>query len=67
MNDLKKVVALRKYNVVIPKLFNLMRNMNHSQQIRLLEKAEKLFSEEMRIYQKNSCRIGDYKSNGSKP
>ena len=33
-------------------------------QSRLLEKAEELFSEEMRVYQGNSCRIGDYTSNG---
>jgi hypothetical protein len=57
MDDLKKVVALRKYNVFIPKLFNLIRNMNHAQQVRLLEKAEELFSKERRVDQRRSCRI----------
>ena len=46
LNNLKKVVALRKYNVCIPKLFKLIRNMNHAQQVRLLEKAEELLSQE---------------------
>ena len=49
MNELEKVVALKKYNVVLPKLFNLIKNMNHAQQARLLEKAEELFSTEKRF------------------
>ena len=56
MNDIKKVVSLKKYNVVIPKLFNLIRNMNHPQQARLLEKAEELLSKERRVDQRRSCR-----------
>ena len=40
MDDLKKVVPLKKYNVVIPKLFNLITNMSNAQQFRLLEKQK---------------------------
>jgi hypothetical protein len=50
MDDCKKVVPLRKYNVVIPKLFNLIMNMSNAQQVRLLEKAEELLSKESRIF-----------------
>jgi hypothetical protein len=34
MDDGKKVVLLRKYNVVLPKLFNLIMNMSNAQQVR---------------------------------
>lgn len=54
MDDYKKVVSLKKYNVVIPKLFNLITNMNNSQQVRLLEKAEELLSKESLIFQRKS-------------
>ena len=53
MNNLKKVVPLRKYNIVLPKLFNLIMNMSNAQQVRLLKKAEELLSEEKRIFNKN--------------
>jgi hypothetical protein len=46
MNEFKKAVVLKKHNFVVPKLFNLIRNMNHTQQARVLEKAEELLSEE---------------------
>jgi hypothetical protein len=57
MNVFEKVVTFKKYSVVVPKLFNLILNMNHAQQARLLEKAEELFSNERRVYQRKSCRI----------
>jgi hypothetical protein len=50
MDECKKVVSLRKYNVVLPKLFNLIMNMSNAQQVRLLEKAEELLSKESRIF-----------------
>jgi hypothetical protein len=57
MNDSSKVVALKKYNVVIPKLINLIKNMNHAQQVRLLVKAEEFSSKERRAYQlKSRCK-----------
>jgi hypothetical protein len=57
MNVFEKVVKFKKYSVVVPKLFNLILHMNHAQQARLLEKAEELFSNERRVYQRKSCRI----------
>jgi type IV pilus assembly protein PilZ len=57
MNASEKVVPFKKYSVVVPKLFNLILNMNHAQQVRLFEKAEELFSKERRVYQRKSCRI----------
>ena len=57
MNAFEKVVPFKKYSVVVPKLFNLILNMNHAQQVRLFEKAEELFSKERRVYQRKSCRI----------
>jgi Tfp pilus assembly protein PilZ len=57
MGVLGKVVTFKKYSVVVPKLFNLILNMNHVQQVRLLEKAEELFSKERRIHQRKSCQI----------
>jgi hypothetical protein len=50
MNYCKKVVPLRKYNVVIPKLFNLITNMSNAQQVRLLKKAEELLSKESCVF-----------------
>jgi Tfp pilus assembly protein PilZ len=57
MNVFQKADNLKKYNVLIPKLFNLIINMNQAQQMRLLIKAEELFSKERRVYQRKSCRI----------
>jgi hypothetical protein len=57
MNVIEKVVKFKKYSVVVPKLFNLILNMNHAQQTRLLELAGELFSKERRVYNRKSCRI----------
>ncbi len=57
MDVFEKVVTFKKYRVVVPKLFNLILNMNHTQQVRLLEKAEELSSKERRVYQRKSCWI----------
>jgi hypothetical protein len=51
MNDCKKVVGFKKYNVFIPKLFNLITNMSNAQQVRLLQKAEELLSKENHVFQ----------------
>jgi hypothetical protein len=58
MNEFKKVVALKKYSVVIPKLFNLIINMNHAQRARFLEKAEELFSKERAFINENLTDAG---------
>jgi Tfp pilus assembly protein PilZ len=58
MNPAKteKIHKIRKYNIVIYKLFNLILNMNTAQQVRLLEKAEKLFKERRACIRK-PCEI----------
>ena len=58
MNPAKadKIHKIKKYNIVIYKLFNLILNMNAVQQVTLLEKAEKLF-QERRSNIRKSCKI----------
>ena len=58
MNPAKadKIHKIKKYNIVISKLFNLILNMNTAQQVRLLEKAEKLFHER-RSNVRKPCKI----------
>jgi hypothetical protein len=58
MNEFNKVVALKKYSVVIPKLFNLIINMNQAQRDRLLERAEELFSNERAFSSENLADAG---------
>ena len=58
MNPAKtnKICKIKKYNIVIYKLFNLILNMNAAQQVRLFEKAEKIFHERRSDVRK-SCKI----------
>jgi Tfp pilus assembly protein PilZ len=58
MNPAKadKIHKIKKYNIVIYKLFKLILNMNTAQQVRLLEKAEKLLHER-RSNVRKSCKI----------
>ena len=58
MNPAKsdKICKIKKYNTVIYKLFNLILKMDTAQQVRLLEKAEKLFHERRSNIRK-SCKI----------
>ncbi len=49
--------SLRKYNVAIAKLFDLILKMNEGQQMELLKKAEKLFFVERRGSKRIACRV----------
>ena len=57
MDSVEKIIKIKKYSVVIPRLFNLILNMNHSQRVKLLKKAEELASSERRDSKRKSCRI----------
>jgi len=53
----KEVSTIKKYSVVIPRLFDLILKMNHAQRVMLLKKAEELSSSERRKSNRKSCRI----------
>jgi Tfp pilus assembly protein PilZ len=57
MNANKEVITIKKYSVVIPRLFDLILKMNHAQRVMLLKKAEELSSNEKRKSKRKSCRI----------
>ena len=57
MNVSKEIIAIKKYSVVIPRLFDLILKMNHAQRVMLLKKAEELSSNEKRKSKRKSCRI----------
>jgi Tfp pilus assembly protein PilZ len=48
---------LKKYNVVIPKLFQLVLNLPEDKQAALLKYAEELLTVEKRAYIRKSCKI----------
>ena len=48
---------LKKYNVVIPKLFQLVLNLPEDKQAALLKYAEDLLTVEKRAYIRKSCKI----------
>jgi len=49
--------ALKKYNVVIPKLFQIILNLPEDKQSVLLKYAENLLTKEMRAFIRKSCSI----------
>jgi Tfp pilus assembly protein PilZ len=49
--------ALKKYNVVIPKLFQIILNLPEDKQSVLLKYAEDLLTKEMRAFIRKSCSI----------
>ena len=49
--------ALKKYNVVIPKLFQIILNLPEDKQSVLLKQAEDLLTKEMRAFIRKSCSI----------
>jgi len=49
--------ALKKYNVVIPKLFQIILNLPEDKQSVLLKYAEDLLTKERRAYIRKSCSI----------
>jgi Tfp pilus assembly protein PilZ len=50
-------VALKKYNVVIPKLFQIILNLPEEKQLALLQHAEELLVKEKRAFIRKSCSI----------
>ena len=49
--------ALKKYNVVIPKLFQIILNISEDKQLLLLKYAEELLVKERRAFIRKSCSI----------
>ena len=49
--------ALKKYNVVIPKLFQIILNLPEEKQLALLQHAEDLLVKERRAFIRKSCSI----------
>ena len=49
--------ALKKYNVVIPKLFQIILNLPEDKQLALLQHAEDLLVKERRAFIRKSCSI----------
>ena len=49
--------ALKKYNVVIPKLFQIILNLPEEKQVALLQHAEELLVKERRAFIRKSCSI----------
>jgi Tfp pilus assembly protein PilZ len=49
--------ALKKYNVVIPKLFQIILNLSEEKQLLLLEYAEELLVKERRAFVRKTCSI----------
>ena len=49
--------ALKKYNVVIPKLFQIILNLPEEKQLALLQHAEELLVKERRAFIRKSCSI----------
>jgi len=49
--------ALKKYNVVIPKLFQIILNLPEEKQLALLQHAEELLVKEKRAFIRKSCSI----------
>ena len=49
--------ALKKYNVVIPKLFQIILNLSEDKQIALLQFAEELLVKERRAFIRKTCSI----------
>jgi Tfp pilus assembly protein PilZ len=49
--------ALKKYNVVIPKLFQIILNLPEEKQVALLQHAEDLLVKERRAFVRKSCSI----------
>ncbi len=49
--------SLKKYNVVIPKLFQIILNLPEEKQVALLQHAEELLVKERRAFVRKSCSI----------
>ena len=49
--------ALKKYNVVIPKLFQIILNLSEEKQLALLQYAEELLIKERRAFIRKKCSI----------
>jgi len=49
--------ALKKYNVVIPKLFQIILNLPEDKQLELLQHAEELLIRERRAFVRKTCSI----------
>lgn len=49
--------ALKKYNVVIPKLFQIILNLSEEKQLALLQYAEELLIKERRAFIRKTCSI----------
>jgi len=49
--------ALKKYNVVIPKLFQIILNLPEEKQLALLQYAEELLIKERRAFIRKTCSI----------
>ena len=49
--------ALKKYNVVIPKLFQIILNLSEEKQLALLQQAEDLLIKERRAFIRKTCSI----------
>jgi Tfp pilus assembly protein PilZ len=49
--------ALKKYNVVIPKLFQIILNLPEEKQLALLQHAEELLVKERRAFIRKTCSI----------
>jgi Tfp pilus assembly protein PilZ len=49
--------ALKKYNVVIPKLFQIILNLPEEKQLALLQHAEELLVKERRAFIRKTCAI----------
>ena len=49
--------SLKKYNVVIPKLFQIILNLPEEKQLALLQHAEELLVKERRAFIRKSCSI----------
>ena len=49
--------ALKKYNVVIPKLFQIILNLPEEKQLALLQYAEDLLIKERRAFIRKTCSI----------
>ena len=50
-------IALKKYNVVIPKLFQIILNLPEDKQLELLQHAEELLIRERRAFVRKTCSI----------
>ena len=50
-------IALKKYNVVIPKLFQIILNLPEDKQLELLQHAEELLIKERRAFIRKTCSI----------